>query len=82
MQPPGFGIKGLVGLNFLKSYRVTIDFERNLLRLDKPGRNQNQSGIRQSNGSSYFSQHGPFRRAAPESFPLYSPACRSATSPA
>lgn len=36
MQPPGFGIKGLVGLNFLKSYRVTIDFERNILRLDKP----------------------------------------------
>ncbi len=36
MQPPGFGIKGLVGLNFLKSYRLTIDFERKLLRLDKP----------------------------------------------
>ena len=36
MQPPGFGIKGLVGLNFLKSYRVTIDFERKTLRLDKP----------------------------------------------
>ena len=36
MQPPGFGIKGLVGLNFLKSYRVTIDFERKALRLDKP----------------------------------------------
>ena len=37
MQPPGFGIKGLVGLNFLKSYRVSIDFERNSLRLEKPG---------------------------------------------
>ena len=36
MQPPGFGIKGLVGLNFLKNYRVTINFERNSLRLDKP----------------------------------------------
>lgn len=36
MQPPGFGIKGLVGLNFLKSYHVTIDFERKALRLDKP----------------------------------------------
>jgi len=35
MQPPGFGVKGLVGLNFLKSYRVTIDFERSSLRLDK-----------------------------------------------
>ena len=36
MQPSGFGVKGLVGLNFLKSYRVTIDFERTSLRLDKP----------------------------------------------
>lgn len=36
MQPPGFGIKGLVGLNFLKSYRMTIDFERKSLRLEKP----------------------------------------------
>jgi predicted aspartyl protease len=36
MQPPGFGIRGLVGLNFLKSYRVSIDFERKTLRLDKP----------------------------------------------
>ncbi len=36
MQPPGFGIKGLVGLNFLKNYRVTINFERNSLRLEKP----------------------------------------------
>ena len=36
MQPPGFGIKGLVGLNFLKSYRVTINFDQKLLRLNKP----------------------------------------------
>lgn len=36
MQPPGFGIKGLIGLNFLKNYRVTINFESNTLRLDKP----------------------------------------------
>jgi predicted aspartyl protease len=36
MQPPGFGMKGLVGLNFLKSYKVSIDFERNSLRLDAP----------------------------------------------
>jgi hypothetical protein len=36
MQPPGFGIKGLVGLNFLKNYRLTIDFQRRTLRLDKP----------------------------------------------
>ena len=37
MQPPGFGIKGLVGLNFLKNYHLTIDFQRKTLRLDKPG---------------------------------------------
>lgn len=36
MAPPGLGIKGLVGLNFLKSYRVTIDFEKKLLKLEKP----------------------------------------------
>lgn len=36
MAPPGLGIKGLVGLNFLKSYRVTIDFGKKSLRLEKP----------------------------------------------
>jgi hypothetical protein len=36
IAPPGAGIKGLVGLNFLKSYRVTIDFEKKSLRLEKP----------------------------------------------
>jgi predicted aspartyl protease len=36
IAPPGLGIKGLVGLNFLKSYRVTIDFEKRSLRLEKP----------------------------------------------
>jgi predicted aspartyl protease len=36
MAPPGSGIKGLAGLNFLKSYRVTIDFEKKSLRLEKP----------------------------------------------
>ena len=30
------GRKGLVGLNFLKTYRVTIDFEIKSLRLEKP----------------------------------------------
>ncbi len=29
MQPPGFGMQGLVGLNFVKSYHVSIDFEEN-----------------------------------------------------
>lgn len=33
---PGLGIKGLVGLNFLKPYRVTIDFAKKSLRLEKP----------------------------------------------
>ncbi|HKR00623.1 MAG TPA: retropepsin-like aspartic protease [Pyrinomonadaceae bacterium] len=36
MAPPGLGIKGLVGLNFLKSYRVNIDFKKKSLQLDKP----------------------------------------------
>jgi predicted aspartyl protease len=29
-------VEGLLGLNFLKSYRVTLDFERNIARLEKP----------------------------------------------
>lgn len=36
VAPPGLGIKGLVGLNFLKSYRVSIDFKKKSLRLEKP----------------------------------------------
>ncbi len=36
IAPPGLGIQGLVGLNFLKQYRVTIDFEKKFLRLEKP----------------------------------------------
>ena len=36
IAPPGLGIHGLVGLNFLKQYRVTIDFEKKSLRLEKP----------------------------------------------
>ena len=36
LAPPGFGIKGLVGLNFLKSYRITIDFQKKFLKLEKP----------------------------------------------
>jgi predicted aspartyl protease len=36
MAPPGLGIKGLVGLNFLKSYRITIDFQKKFLKLEKP----------------------------------------------
>jgi predicted aspartyl protease len=36
IAPPGLSIKGLVGLNFLKSYRITIDFKKKSLQLDKP----------------------------------------------
>jgi predicted aspartyl protease len=36
LAPPGLGVRGLVGLNFLKPYRVTIDFEQKSLRLEKP----------------------------------------------
>lgn len=31
---PGLEAEGLLGLNFLKSFRVTLDFERRVLRLD------------------------------------------------
>jgi predicted aspartyl protease len=32
---PGLQAHGLLGLNFLKSFRVTLDFQRNVLRLDR-----------------------------------------------
>ena len=32
----GTAIDGLVGLNVLREFRVTLDFERNVLRLDDP----------------------------------------------
>lgn len=31
---PGFDVDGLLGLNLLKSFRVTLDFERQVLRLE------------------------------------------------
>ena len=36
VRSAGLDVDGLVGLNFLRSYRVTLDFERNALRLDAP----------------------------------------------
>jgi predicted aspartyl protease len=33
-DPPGFDVDGLLGLNLLKSFRVTLDFERQVLRLE------------------------------------------------
>lgn len=36
IQAIGVDVKGLLGLNFLKSYRVMIDFERKVLQLQKP----------------------------------------------
>lgn len=36
MKGIGLDAQGLVGLNFLKSYRVTIDFNRKVLQLQKP----------------------------------------------
>ncbi len=32
----GLDVNGLLGLNFLRSFRVTIDFERKVLQLQKP----------------------------------------------
>ena len=37
MNKAGLDIRGLLGLNFLKSYLVTIDFERSTVRLQPPG---------------------------------------------
>lgn len=36
MQKAGLDIRGLLGLNFLKAYRVTIDFEKQIVRLEPP----------------------------------------------
>lgn len=36
LQAIGVEVKGLLGLNFLKSFKVTIDFERKVLQLQKP----------------------------------------------
>jgi predicted aspartyl protease len=36
MQALGVDIRGLVGLNFLKSFRVVIDFQKETLQLQKP----------------------------------------------
>jgi predicted aspartyl protease len=32
------GLRGLLGLNFLRSFRVTLDFEREVLHLTQPGK--------------------------------------------
>ena len=36
IQAIGVDVKGLLGLNFLKSFRVMIDFEKKILQLQKP----------------------------------------------
>ena len=36
LQQIGDGVHGLVGLNFLKSFRVTLDFQRNVVGLQAP----------------------------------------------
>jgi predicted aspartyl protease len=33
----GLEVEGLLGLNFLQQFRVTLDFERNQLSLERPG---------------------------------------------
>ena len=35
MKRMGLDVRGLVGLNFLKSYRMSIDFEKRVLKLEK-----------------------------------------------
>ena len=36
MQKAGLEVNGLVGLNFLKSFQLTIDFQKKVLHLEKP----------------------------------------------
>jgi predicted aspartyl protease len=36
LESIGAGVHGLVGLNFLKSFRVTLDFQRNVVGLQAP----------------------------------------------
>ena len=36
LQTGGLDARGLVGLNFLKSFRVSIDFKKKILHLEKP----------------------------------------------
>ena len=36
LQAIGADVKGLLGLSFLKSFKLTIDFERKVLQLQKP----------------------------------------------
>jgi predicted aspartyl protease len=33
----GLEARGLLGLNFLKAYRLTVDFEASIVRFDRPG---------------------------------------------
>ena len=35
MQKAGLDVKGLLGLNFLKAYRLTVDFGSSTVRLDR-----------------------------------------------
>ena len=35
MRTAGLDVKGLLGLNFLKAYRLTVDFGTNIVRLEK-----------------------------------------------
>jgi predicted aspartyl protease len=37
LRPVSPEVRGLLGLNFLRSFRVTLDFERDILRLAPPG---------------------------------------------
>ncbi|MBW3670415.1 MAG: retroviral-like aspartic protease family protein [Acidobacteria bacterium] len=40
IQDAGLDVRGLLGLNFLKNYRVTLDFDRGRMMLDDPGAEQ------------------------------------------
>lgn len=37
MQKAGLDVRGLLGLNFLRAYRLTVDFARRTVRVERPG---------------------------------------------
>jgi predicted aspartyl protease len=43
LQTVGAEVRGLLGLNLLRRFRVTLDFERRVLRLDAPGTGRDAS---------------------------------------
>lgn len=56
-------VRGLLGLNFLKNFRVTLDFQRNVLRLESPTAAHASSGRVSSGHASSARASGSRTRA-------------------